>query len=645
MRRPSLPAGLARRHLVALALAAFAVLSSAGPVAAGEVVGDLELEALPVFPGERCHGYVEYRVRIINNGGVPHQVTLALPPDNAMGVVGWMQLRREVEVPAGATVEVALRQPPLPMWASSVAARIDGGRSVGVGIPASGSFQTGNAAPTGSALVLASSRLPVDVLPLAPTAPAEATVAPTPEPAESESPAPAGAVPAALLEVQLAAKAVAAVAATMTVMRAELPPAAWSPSWLAYTGFDGVVLGTAELASAPAPVREALRRYVEAGGVLLLVGPGPAAALLGLPRVEGEAAAGTAAGEGHLAEQPLGFGTLMVTTSPTLGLDEATQLSTALARHRQRWTAGRDPQAAQRALPIRTALIPVRGLFLFIVGFVATVGPVNLFVLARWKRRIWVLATVPALALLATAGVTVYAWLAEGVVRERSTTSLTLLDQQTRRAATWALSGVYTTFTPSEGLRYGADTEVTPMLPSLTEGGGTFGVDWTAEQRLVPGWLVARAPLHLLTRSVTQRRERLLVSRTGDGIEVQNALGAALERVVVSDAAGRLYEGGRIAAGARATLRALAAGAAGEEAAGEAATAEAAAQPSVAGELIAYGLSEAARRVAERPRRFARPGTYVAILAGDPFAEEGLARARTVTARAVVHGRLAEGDL
>jgi hypothetical protein len=42
--------------------------------------------------------------------------------------------------------------------------------------------------------------------------------------------------------------------------------------------------------------------------------------------------------------------------------------------------------------------------------------------------------------------------------------------------------------------------------------------------------------------------------------------------------------------------------------------------------------------VGDRPRAFALPGTYVAVLAGDPFSEEALAGARTVSARAVVCG-------
>jgi hypothetical protein len=304
-------------------------------------------------------------------------------------------------------------------------------------------------------------------------------------------------------------------------------------------------------------------------------------------------------------------------------------LAGAMAESRHPWTDSRDAGDAQRGLPIREALVPVRGMFLFVLVFAGLVGPLNLFLLARWRRRMWLLVTVPALALLATAGVTAYAWLGEGVVRERSTLSLTLLDEGSHRAAIWSLAGVYATFTPGEGLRYSGRTEVTPLLGNTLGAPGLFGVDWSSEQRLVPGWLVARTPLHLLSRRLELRRERLLFTPTPDGLEVQNALGAPLERLAVRTGDGALYLGKRVGNGARGEL--------------ERAPAAAKSPHDPAAELLEVGVAEAVRRMGADPSEFALPGTYVAVLAADPFSEEVLAGARTVSARAVVCGRLPEG--
>jgi hypothetical protein len=197
---------------------------------------------------------------------------------------------------------------------------------------------------------------------------------------------------------------------------------------------------------------------------------------------------------------------------------------------------------------------------------------------------------------------------------------------------------MYSTFTPGDGLRYDAETEVTPLMAIGQPGSSAVGVDWTDGQRLVPGWMVARVPIHLATRRVTSRRERLLVERVGDRLEVQNGFGTPLEALALADAARNLFEASRLAAGARGTLAPIAGRGAVVEA--EAGTLDGGGPRDLAAELLEKGLAEAVRGATERPERYVRPGTYVALLAGDPFSEEALPDAVTVAARAVVLGSL-----
>jgi len=54
--------------------------------------------------------------------------------------------------------------------------------------------------------------------------------------------------------------------------RSETEVTRWSESWLGYTRFDGVWLTGDDWRAAPEAVRDALWRYVEAGGALLVAG-------------------------------------------------------------------------------------------------------------------------------------------------------------------------------------------------------------------------------------------------------------------------------------------------------------------------------------------------------------------------------------
>jgi hypothetical protein len=382
----------------------------------------------------------------------------------------------------------------------------------------------------------------------------------------------------------------------------------------------------AELASTSAAVREALHRFVEAGGVLLVLGDGPAAALLGIGGAPRPFADGSA-----IASWPAGFGLLLVVPGPGLLTEDVEPVLAALEQAAQWWTTLPDSAGARRAVAVREPEVPVRGMFVAVLLFAFVVGPVNLFVLARRGRKMWILWTVPGLALLATAAVAAFALIGEGVVRERSSLSLTLLDQDSRRAITWAWSGFYSTLTPGDGLLYSAQTEVSPFLDG-GPGGGVLGVDWTAEQRLVPGWMVARFPLHVATRLPALRRERLLLVRDAEGALVaHNALGAPLRRLLVADRDGYVWQAGAMVPGGRAPLTLIP----GRSANGG---------PLATRNLLAEGLEKAVARLESEPHVFLPLGGYLAFLAGDPFVEPGLAGARTAEPRAVVLGTLAEGE-
>src|SRR5262249_8531219 len=120
--------------------------------------------------------------------------------------------------------------------------------------------------------------------------------------------------------------------------------------------------------------------------------------------------------------------------------------------------------------------IPARGLFVVMLLFAVVIGPVNIYVLSRHQRRIWMFWTVPVISALTSAGVLGYMSLSEGWQSHERTQGITFLDQASGRAATLGMVGYYTPLVPRDGLHFGPDTELTPIPEySWDEKGGIPG--------------------------------------------------------------------------------------------------------------------------------------------------------------------------
>src|SRR5262249_51974873 len=160
------------------------------------------------------------------------------------------------------------------------------------------------------------------------------------------------------------------------------------------------VLTGAELRTLPATIQTALWQYAEAGGVLLILGGG-----VKLP-------------EGWRRRQSETPG--LIDCAAGFGVSAAIADSNYHKWPRDRWDnlAGewrmtatpfghvRSVADANQLFPVVDDIgIPVRGLFILMIVFALTIGPANLLVLGRLKRRLWLLWTVPALSLLTCAAV------------------------------------------------------------------------------------------------------------------------------------------------------------------------------------------------------------------------------------------------
>jgi hypothetical protein len=295
---------------------------------------------------------------------------------------------------------------------------------------------------------------------------------------------------------------------------------------------------------------------------------------------------------------------------------------------------------AEQSLPIIDDLgLPVRGLFVLLLLFTLTIGPANIWLLVRWKRRIWLLWTVPALSLLTCTVVFGYMIVAEGWQGRTRVAAFTLLDETEQRATTLGRSASYSPLTPGDGLHFGQDTEATLQGLDGTGSVAVCEIDWTRDQHLRRGWVSARIPAHFqLRRSEVKRLERLPLSRDADGsLFVTNQLGAPIRSLMLADENGRIHTAGTINVGQRGSLNSMGR-TIGAPKAGEAGPPGSLRRLYVSSDWA--GLGKIYRQ--EIMDWLLVPRSYFAVLESSPFLEPGLNGAVVRPTDSYVLGLMAE---
>ena len=204
---------------------------------------------------------------------------------------------------------------------------------------------------------------------------------------------------------------------------------------------------------------------------------------------------------------------------------------------------------------------PVWQFLTLITLFVVVVGPVNYYLLKKWKRIPLLLLTVPTAAAIVTVCLIGYAFLSDGLGVRVRTRSYTEIDQSTGAAVCWSRLSYYAGMAPANGLTFHDDTAVYP-LPAWSleqdETGRTHRETiWDGDkQKLVSGWLNSRTPTQFITVRARHTPARLNVQATADGsaVKVNNLLGTRIQELLVVDEAGKVFTGKDIAADKIATL-------------------------------------------------------------------------------------------
>jgi len=592
-------------------------LAAPAPGATTERVGGVLVTVLPgpqrpsggsaALPAS--HGYAMHRVALDNTTNRPRTVRLTLPARSfGGGGSNHVALKRAVKLAAGATTTVPLFQPAVP---------IDGG---------------GLLAEVGEARVMldwrggrhaSDDRAPYTML-------VSARLTDRSGRLETEVVAEDGQRHAIDLRASN----------PMAKFIRRDAPGDWPEDWLAYSRYEAVIVLGEELERLAPAARSALRRYVVAGGLACVLGDWS-------PPGDWPIAPASDASSPGPVHYDCGFGRLVI--SP---LAEANRLNGALrdllTGRAAPWGDRLGVMEANDRFPVVDELgVPVRGMLVLLVVFALAMGPVNMLVLGRMNRRIWMLWT--AIALAASGLVWGYAIFSEGWTGRERTAGLTFLNQKTQTATTIGWAAFYSPLTPGGGLGFERTTELTPQLGERdrrpryprrgrgrttgerargrgrTTGGRARVVDWTRQQHLSSGWIVARVPAHFkLRKSATHERRAVTFSRgaASGGVEAVNALGVDIERLIYRDADGRVYQTTNLPAGQKQTLTPM----------------PNAGPPTIDPSGVYQGRwMERFAAIRTRPEEAAPRGGYVAILNNAPFIESALDGARR-RARSIVIG-------
>lgn len=541
------------------------------------------------------HGYFEYRVRLTNNSKTDeHPVTLALPANaSRYGNDNIQQITRKVTVAPETTAVVSLLQPPVPIEGYNLLVIANKDRkeiNLDVVTHPSNNYGSGNP----RVLVLTSKSVDANFGDFAGRY---------------------------------------ARHNTLKVVRADVGVTDYSTNWLGYTCYDGLVLIDRDIRTMPAAAKQAVRRYVECGGSLTVLGAWQPDDSWHAQRFDWKP--NTRRNSKHYF---VGFGEVSVVPqqkADAISSADYQMMADDWRRSSLPWREHYDINDANGRFPVIDDLgVPVRGLLLLIITFAVLIGPVNLWVLGRTRKRMWLLWTVPAISLLFSGAVWVYASFSEGWGANERTEGITLLDERKLTATTLGITAYYSTLTPGSGFQFGPETELTPALASFDHyyGRGSDGrsrsMEWTDGQHLRSGWIVARVPAHFKVRKSdpTQRARIDPVAKADGTVEAVNGLGADVTKLVLATPDGKIYTAGPTPAGQPFNLA-------------PAEVQRTLASADTLRRLYQNALaSNAANDLAIKPSRFLQPGTYIAVMDDNPFIESGLGKEDSRRSRAVVYG-------
>jgi hypothetical protein len=308
----------------------------------------------------------------------------------------------------------------------------------------------------------------------------------------------------------------------------------------AYAGYDAVLV-TSAAEQVPDDVWAVLETFALSGGNLVLANP-PANLGLRFPLLPPQTEEASPYGFGQVRQ----FRDCKAKHDCGTGLGEDASGARAMvvpAGPAARWM--REDLLRDGRQPLLTnARAPVGRFLLLIFLFTLAVGPGGLM-LARRKGPLSVLIAVPSLAALTCLALVAWSVLVDGFRVHAARYSLTLLDRERSRAVMVGLNAWYANLA-ADGVDLPASSVL--LAPQDAED-APRSLDWTNGLALRNQFLPSRTYREWGELAVIPSRARLTVSREGEGVRIQNALGAPLKGGVVK-LGGQLWEVPELADGA-----------------------------------------------------------------------------------------------
>jgi len=277
--------------------------------------------------------------------------------------------------------------------------------------------------------------------------------------------------------------------------------------WRSFTGFDLVLVDGRSRVDAQ--VQQALRRYAFAGGRVFVAAPRSLPAGDLRERLEQY-------DEARVVAHGLGF--LVAVPSLEPGVSDVRDMFDAMPSPREGLWPLPEPLCATQVVP-GLDQAPVLVFLFVILLFAVLAGPVNFFLLRRWRRPMLALVTVPALGLGTTLLMFVYAFAHDGFGVRGVVRTWTLLDQRDHQAVTIGARTLFTGLAP-DSLQLDADTLIVAPAAFSRPGNSRSPDRWQfdADTNLLDGGVLpSRTTSVLVEARQGVARERLRARVRPDG--------------------------------------------------------------------------------------------------------------------------------
>ena len=505
------------------------------------------------------HGYMEYRFHINNKSDRPHQVTFTLGDNGGGGGRGELSLSHAstaVVAEARSEATATILQPPVLLWYAPLYVSIDNGRNNPLSFTTTPHGYQRYRSGGMVANILVSNKITANQRELLTRGTLEEEKAP--ETPEATSGMVVMGVPFSITSTD-----------SYAVWQSEVPTEQWSDQWLGYTRFDCVVVNHDDMLALKPEAFRALRRYVEMGGMFVVLDarsqqppnwpkhwvespelfrfqpPETRTFDAGDQVMDGRLPAGMTglmpAGMTHYQALQGDAYVMLGGGNEESGVKHLRDVIMNIARRYDAIMrfADNTSENFERITPLGiTYSIPVRPLVVLVIFFALLIGPVNMLVLGFFKRRVWLIWTIPLTSVVASCLVLGLVVFSEGVKKVTGVKSMTILDQRRGEAMTSGIVGFYRTFAPPGGLSFSNSTEVTPVIGNM--GGLSLGLQTYGEQRLTQNWIRPRIPAFFLLRKAAPSNVRLAFDWQSEPT-VTNGLGVKITQLKVVSPEGKTY--------------------------------------------------------------------------------------------------------